>query len=118
MGNSTTAGGGGTRGRIGNCRNEPRGPDDVYIGRPSPWGNPFRMRGEWDRAAVIRRYRAHLTERVREGTITRTALAALAGRRLMCWCHPAACHGDVLAEAAEWAASNQTLEEAGWTSRP
>jgi hypothetical protein len=31
---------------------------DVYIGRPSPFGNPFVIGRDGERAAVIGRYRA------------------------------------------------------------
>ena len=30
-------------------------------------------------------------------------LAGLHGKDLYCWCHPFACHGDILEKAAEWA---------------
>lgn len=74
-----------------------RSPFDVYVGRPSAWGNPFRMPDEARRAETVARYREwiltqpHLLER---------AKAELRGKRLGCWCAPKACHGDVLAEIA------------------
>lgn len=69
---------------------------DVYIGRPSPWGNPFAIGPAGTRAQVIAKYRAwivtqpHLMRRLPE----------LKGKVLGCWCAPEACHGDVLVELA------------------
>lgn len=70
---------------------------DVYIGRPSRWGNPFVLRQEADRAAVIERYRVWLLGRPE---LIAQARRDLRGKRLGCWCAPLACHGDVLAEIA------------------
>ena len=107
-----------TMARVVNKRTHQPGPGDVYIGRPSSWGNPFRLGSESRRAEVLRRYRDWLATRVRTGGITRDALAGLSGRTLVCWCAPRACHGHVLAAAAAWAAGAETLEEASWTSAP
>ena len=75
----------------------------VRIDRATRWGNRFAMSHESERTKVIERYRGELWERVRSGEIPLADLAALAGRRLACWCAPRECHGDVLAAAAEWA---------------
>lgn len=69
----------------------------VYIGRPSKWGNPFVIGRDGDRDEVIAKYRAWL--------LARPALMAdvrreLAGKNLVCFCSPKACHGDVLVEVA------------------
>jgi hypothetical protein len=70
---------------------------DVYIGRPSKWGNPFAIGKDGGRAEVIARYR--------EWIATQPHLLAdlheLRGKRLGCYCKPKACHGDVLAFLAE-----------------
>ncbi len=69
---------------------------DVYIGRPSKWGNPFAIGRDGSRRDVIEKYRAWL-----EGnTELLAALPGLRGKVLGCWCTPKACHGDVLAEMA------------------
>ena len=104
--------------RVVDKRTHQPGPGDVYVCRPGPWGNPFRLEAESGRADVLRRYREWLVSQVRSGGITREALAGLAGRTLVCWCAPRACHGHVLALAAAWAAGTETLEEAAWTSAP
>jgi len=72
-------------------------PHDVYIGRPSKWGNPFLLRNEADRAAVIHQYE----EWLRTQPNLLADLHELKGKRLGCWCKPSACHGDVLARLAD-----------------
>ena len=71
-----------------------RDPYDVYIGRPSKWGNPFVMSGESTRDAVIKKYRAWLMQQPE----LLAALPELRGKILGCWCSPKACHGDVLSD--------------------
>jgi hypothetical protein len=77
----------------------------VYIGRPSKWGNPFtHQEGTLaafkvtTRAEAIGRFRWWITEG--DGSHLLNDLHELRGRDLVCWCHPAACHGDVLVELA------------------
>ena len=72
-------------------------PHDVYIGRPSKWGNPFAIGRHGPREEVIAEYRRW----IQTWPALLTALPELKGKRLGCWCKPAACHGDVLAELAE-----------------
>ena len=79
--------------RVVHCR---KSKYDVYIGRPSKWGNPFKLEEGQDRAAVILRYREWLMEQ----TELLAALPELRGKVLGCWCKPQSCHGDVLAELA------------------
>jgi hypothetical protein len=68
---------------------------DIYIGRPSPWGNPFRIGIDGDRKTVIRKYKQWL---LAQPELIERAKKELKGKRLACWCKPSACHGDVLAE--------------------
>lgn len=69
--------------------------DAVYIGRPGPWGNPFVIGKDGSREQVIEKYRTSLTPELID-----RARRELKGRDLICWCAPAACHGDVLIEIA------------------
>jgi hypothetical protein len=86
--------------KVVHCRKESY---DVYIGRPSVWGNPFTHIADKstlaqfvvkNREEAISKYREwiktqpHLLERLHE----------LDGKTLGCWCKPKSCHGDVLAE--------------------
>ena len=73
-------------------------PGAVYVGRPSPWGNPFMIGRDGSRAQVIERYRAWLAERARTDPKFRASLEVLRGKDLVCWCAPLACHADVLLE--------------------
>lgn len=76
--------------------------DIVYIGRGSPFGNPFKMYNEDARPKVIELYRHWLWEALKEGKITKQMLLELDGKRLACYCAPKACHGDVLVKAIDW----------------
>ena len=68
----------------------------LYIGRPSKWGNPFVIGRDGSRADVIAKYRAWIVAQ----PALLNALDELRGRDLICWCAPLACHGDVLIELA------------------
>jgi len=70
---------------------------DVYIGRPSEWGNPFEMADESERHIVVKKYRDWLLQRPE----LLKQIPALKGLTLGCYCKPKACHGDVLVEFAE-----------------
>lgn len=72
-------------------------PHDIYIGRPSKWGNPFVIGRDGTRAEVIAKYREYVLAQ----PALLAALPELAGKRLACWCSPKPCHGDVLAELAD-----------------
>lgn len=71
---------------------------DIYIGRPSKWGNPFPA-GEngRTRAEAIRTYR----EWIQQQPELMDSLHELEGKVLGCWCKPKPCHGDVLIELLE-----------------
>jgi hypothetical protein len=68
----------------------------VYIGRPAPFGNPFEMVGESQRARVIEAHRAWFLARVETDLKFRTKVLELAGKDLACWCYPKPCHGDTI----------------------
>lgn len=68
----------------------------LFIGRPSKWGNPFAIGRDGSRADVIAKYRAWIGAQ----PALMNALDELRGRDLICWCAPLACHGDVLIELA------------------
>ena len=77
--------------------------NDVYIGRGSMWGNPFRIGRDGERDDVIRMYTAMMVRRL-EGTDADGwlhDLAKLKGKTLVCYCAPLACHGDVLEQLIE-----------------
>lgn len=69
---------------------------DVYIGRPSKWGNPFQIGKDGTRVEVIEKYEAWIKTQPH----LMAALPELRGKVLGCWCSPRPCHGDVLARLA------------------
>ena len=71
-------------------------PEDVYIGRGSKWGNPFRIGWDGTREEVIARY----AEWIKTKPELLAALPELRGRNLACYCAPKACHGDILLKLA------------------
>lgn len=78
---------------------------DVYIGRPSKWGNPFThkdgTKAEFilpTRQECIDAFRTWITEG--KGMYLLKDLHELKGKTLGCWCSPQSCHGDVLMELA------------------
>ena len=81
-------------GRVVHCK---RSRFDVYIGRPSKWGNPFRIGKDGSRLVVIEKYRQWLLSQPK---LVEQAKVELRGKVLGCWCHPKPCHGDVLVEIA------------------
>lgn len=80
--------------RVVHCKKQPF---DVYIGRPSKWGNPFVIGKDGTRDEVIAKYEQYIKSR----TGLMAALPELKGKTLGCWCSPAKCHGDVLANLAD-----------------
>lgn len=76
---------------------------DVYIGRPSKWGNPFVISKDSSREEVVKKYREWLLgQRSAPGNRARPTLEEakkeLKGKVLGCWCSPKICHGDVLVQ--------------------
>jgi hypothetical protein len=69
----------------------------VYIGRPSKWGNPFGIGKDGTRAEVVRKYEAWLRN---QPDLVEAAKRELRGKDVVCFCSPAACHGDVLVRVA------------------
>ena len=80
---------------------------DVYVGRPSKWGNPFRSGRDGTRAEVIAMYERWLDSQPQ----LLAELPSLAGLTLACWCSPLACHADVLARRAHEAALAEADED-------
>lgn len=70
---------------------------DVYVGRPSPYGNPFKEGADGTRAEVIRLFEDWL---LRQPELLEDVRTNLRGKVLGCWCAPLPCHADVLARIA------------------
>lgn len=77
----------------------------IYVGRPSEWGNPYRVGDEcgcedmgypMDAASAVAHFRDDTVRNAPPGW-----LVPLRGHDLACWCDPSIpCHADVLLELA------------------
>ena len=70
-------------------------PDSIYIGRGTPFGNPYVIGEHGDRDAVCDQYADRLAYRMSRGDpVILTALLGLkADSNLVCSCAPSRCHG-------------------------
>lgn len=64
----------------------------VYVGRGSPWGNPYPIHGDHTRDEVCDLFEKHV--------LPKLDLAPLRGKDLVCFCAPKRCHADALLRAA------------------
>lgn len=74
---------------------------DVYIGRPSIWGNPFSSKiiktskyKTNNRIESIEKYKEYILNNKE----LLNQLYLLQGKRLGCFCKPKTCHGDILSD--------------------
>ena len=79
-------------GRILNRHKDNIPQDAVYIGRGSPWGNPFVIGKDGTRSEVVQKYYEWILQN--EELLSR--LDELKGKDLVCFCSPQLCHGNVL----------------------
>lgn len=84
--------------KVVHCKKEPY---DIYIGRPSKWGNPYSHKDGTlaqfkvaTREEAVSKYKEYLIHRPE----LLQSLHELKGKVLGCWCAPQACHGDILIE--------------------
>jgi hypothetical protein len=81
-------------GKVVNCRRQRY---DVYVGRPSKWGNPFVIGRDGERDAVISKFRVYL---LTHPALLEDCKRELRNKVLGCWCAPKRCHAEVLVELA------------------
>lgn len=74
---------------------------DVYIGRGSPFGNPFVIGRDGERDEVIKKYRQLFYEMIENDPRFKVKVRGLKGKVLGCHCKPHACHGDIIREYIE-----------------
>ena len=74
-----------------------KGTDFVYIGRGSPFGNPYVIGKDGTREEVIEKFRVYFMEKL-ENPLYKLVVLQLKGKKLGCFCKPQACHGDVIKE--------------------
>ncbi|WP_244832350.1 DUF4326 domain-containing protein [Caballeronia sp. TF1N1] len=90
-------------------------PRDVYIGRPSALGNIFTLEGRQTRESVIANFEKWLNWKIAEddelvcNALERIGALAMDNTgqpvRLVCFCHPKPCHGDIIKKVIEAAIS-------------
>jgi ribA/ribD-fused uncharacterized protein len=80
--------------KIVHCKKEPY---DVYIGRPSKFGNPFEIGRDGTREEVIFKFKLY----AKDNPIVLRSLQELKGKTLGCHCRPEKCHGDAIIEIIE-----------------
>lgn len=71
--------------------------DAVYVGRGSPWGNPFVIGPDGSRDDVCNKYQLMVEKNPK---LKARIKSQLAGKNLVCFCKPARCHGDYLLAVA------------------
>jgi len=69
----------------------------VYIGRGSPYGNPFIMGKNISRDEICDKFEAMLLS---NKELLRKVKTELKGKDLVCFCAPRRCHGDTLLRIA------------------
>ncbi len=80
-------------------------PDAVYVGRPTKWGNPFKLNDPMLPVGLSMLGKPKLVINEYRGWIIKqpelmVALKELKGKDLVCWCTPLPCHADILLELA------------------
>ena len=78
--------------RTVNAKRWSENPDNVYIGRPSKWGNPYKISSTRSREKVVKLYERY----IRSNRVLLKDIYQLKGKKLGCWCYPQLCHGKIL----------------------
>lgn len=74
---------------------------DVYIGRGSPFGNPYVIGRDGTRDEVIEKYKAYFLDRIENDESFRRQVESLKCKVLGCHCKPKRCHGDIIKDYLE-----------------
>ena len=89
-------------------------PGEVYVGRPSPLGNPYALGRDGNREQVIAQYRRWLWAQLQspgspqERELMRLLAQARSGEQeLLCWCAPLPCHAEVVRSELLWLAGQE-----------
>ena len=80
--------------RVVNIKDEPY---DVYIGRPSMYGNPYKIGRDGTREDVLTKYYWY----IKGSDWYMKKIYELKGKTLGCHCKPKRCHGDVIISLIE-----------------
>lgn len=69
---------------------------DVYIGRGTPFGNPYPISKDATREEVLKLFRSYFFERLKREPDWKAKVDKLKGKVLGCHCVPLPCHGDII----------------------
>lgn len=83
--------------KVHNKYHKTAGSEAVYIGRGSPYGNPFVIGKHGDRNAVCDQFDVML---LGNPQLLEKVKTELEGKDLVCFCAPKRCHGDTLLRIA------------------
>lgn len=77
-------------------------PNTVYVGRPTKWGNPYRVSENMLRIEAVQAFRRWIESCNSLSTIDAARIKSeLRGKNLACWCDlNEPCHADVLLDIA------------------
>ena len=78
--------------------------------KASTFANPFKVASEAGRQECLQRYEVYMRKRLQTEPAVLSELLELRGKKLGCWCHPKACHGDVLVKLIEEHVLKQSTE--------
>lgn len=70
---------------------------DVYVGRGTKFGNPYKIGQDGTRSQVVRMYADYLES---HPDLVEAAKRELKGKILGCHCAPRSCHAEILARIA------------------
>ena len=69
----------------------------IYVGRRTKWGNPWKIGESGTREEVVELFRLYILDVLEKQP---EFLDPLRGKDLVCWCAPLQCHADILLELA------------------
>lgn len=90
--------------RIVNVNKEPC---EIFCGRPSKWGNPFKEEVDGTKLEVVEMYRAWLMKPEQKWILD--DIMELDGKVLGCYCAPKKCHCEILIDFLEAAKNKNKL---------
>lgn len=82
---------------------------DVFVGRPTEFGNPWKAGVHGTLAEVLERYRGYIENRIAHDARFRHRVLALKGKRIACPCSSSSCHASILAEIVNRIASERPV---------
>jgi len=78
-----------------------KGKCDIYIGRPSIFGNPYTIGRDGDRNEVVKQYKIYFYDRIEKDKDFKESISWLKGKKIGCYCYPLPCHGDIIVKYLE-----------------